>query len=53
MDGILPTRREMEFIRNKKNKSEQFYVVINGHQNVKSDIYSIKASSICLYSYQE
>ena len=39
--------------KKQKNKSEQFYVVINGHQNVKSDIYSIKASSICLYSYQE
>lgn len=30
-----------------ENKSEQFYVVVNGRQHVNPDVYTIKASSIC------
>ncbi|HAL2104979.1 TPA: hypothetical protein H5X32_004977, partial [Escherichia coli] len=29
------------------NKQDQFYVVANGRQHVRADIYTIRASSIC------
>lgn len=53
-DGWHSSDRGLRGIyKTQKSKSEQFYVVVNGRQNVNSDIYTIKANSTCLHSYQE
>ncbi|HFF6400707.1 TPA: AfaD family invasin [Escherichia coli] len=44
MDGIY---------KKMTNNNDQFYVVVNGRQNVNSDTYTIKTSSTCSHSHQE
>ncbi|CAM8256266.1 AfaD family invasin [Escherichia coli] len=53
-DGWHPSNIGKKGIyKTKVSGSEQFHVVVNGHQNVNPDVYTIKANSACSSSHQE